>query len=64
MANKAKQIRDLLGLGHRDLEFCRCDIIETHPSAWYVDGVDRRGCQTRQIAAQPRRGTLTRELGD
>jgi hypothetical protein len=36
MANKAKQIRDLLGLGHRDLEFCRCDIIETHPSAWYV----------------------------
>ena len=36
MANKAKQIRDLLGLDYRDLEFCRRDMIETHPSAWYV----------------------------
>ena len=41
MANKAKQIRDLLGLGRLDLEFCRRDMIERHPSAWYVqvDGV-------------------------
>jgi hypothetical protein len=41
MANKAKQIRDLLGVGHLDLEFCRRDMIERHPSAWYVqvDGV-------------------------
>jgi hypothetical protein len=36
MANKAKQIRDLLGLGRLDLEFCRRDMIERHPSAWYV----------------------------
>ena len=36
MANKAKRIRDLLGLGHLDLEFCRRDMIERHPSAWYV----------------------------
>jgi len=36
MANKAKQIRGLLGLGRLDLEFCRRDMIERHPSAWYV----------------------------
>jgi hypothetical protein len=36
MANKAKQIRDLLSLGRLDLEFCRRDMIERHPSAWYV----------------------------
>ncbi len=36
MANKAKQIRDLLGVGQLDLEFCRRDIIERHPWAWYV----------------------------
>ena len=36
MANKSKQIRDLLGLGRLDVEFCRRDIIERHPSAWYV----------------------------
>jgi hypothetical protein len=41
MANKAKQIRDLLGLNRLDLEFCRRDLIERHPWAWYVqvDGV-------------------------
>jgi hypothetical protein len=41
MANKAKQIRDLLGLGRLDLEFCRHDLIERQPWAWYVqvDGV-------------------------
>jgi hypothetical protein len=41
IANNAKQIRDLLGLGRLDLEFCRRDMIERHPSAWYVevDGV-------------------------
>lgn len=37
MANKAKQIRDLLGLGRLDVEFCRRDMIERHPSAWYVE---------------------------
>jgi len=37
MANKAKQIRDLLGLGRLDLEFCRRDMIERHPSAWYIE---------------------------
>ena len=36
MANKAKQICDLLGLGRLDLEFCRREMIERHPSAWYV----------------------------
>jgi hypothetical protein len=36
MANKAMQIRGLLGLGRLDLEFCRHDLIERHPSAWYV----------------------------
>jgi hypothetical protein len=36
MANKAKQIRDLLGLGRLDVEFWRRDMIERHPSAWYV----------------------------
>jgi hypothetical protein len=36
MANKAKQIRDLLGLDRLDLEFCRRDMIERHPWAWYV----------------------------
>jgi hypothetical protein len=36
MANKAKQIRGLLGLGRLDLEFCRHTLIERHPSAWYV----------------------------
>jgi hypothetical protein len=36
MANKSKQIRDLLGLGRLDVEFCRRDMIERHPSAWYV----------------------------
>jgi hypothetical protein len=41
MANKAKQIRDLLGLNRLDLELCRHDLIERHPWAWYVqvDGV-------------------------
>ena len=41
MANKAKQVRDQLGLGRLDLEFCRRDLIERHPWAWYVqnDGV-------------------------
>lgn len=36
MANKAKQIRDLFGLGRLDLEFCHRDMIERHPTAWYV----------------------------
>jgi hypothetical protein len=36
MANKAKQIRDLLGLDRLDLEFFRRDMIERHPWAWYV----------------------------
>jgi hypothetical protein len=35
-ANKAKQIRDLLSLGRLDLDFCRRDMIERHPCAWYV----------------------------
>jgi len=41
MANKAKQVRDQLGLGRLDLEFGRGDLIERHPWAWYVqnDGV-------------------------
>jgi hypothetical protein len=36
MANKAKQIRDLLGLDRLDLEFFRRDMIERRPWAWYV----------------------------
>jgi len=41
IANKAKQIRDLLGLSRLDLEFCRRDLLERHPWAWHVqvDGV-------------------------
>jgi hypothetical protein len=36
MANKARQIRDMLGLHRSDLEFCRREMIESHPTAWYV----------------------------
>lgn len=48
MANKAKQIRDLLGLGRLDLELCRRDMIERHPSAWYVQ-VDGLIVDARQL---------------
>jgi len=62
MANKAKQIRDLLGLGRLDLEFCRRDMLERHPSAWYVqvDGliVDARMLPTALQDECRRRGLI------
>jgi len=50
MANKAKQIRDLLGLGRLDVEFCRREMIERHPSAWYVQ-VDGLVVDARMLPA-------------
>lgn len=50
MANKAKQIRDLLGLGRLDVEFCRRDLIGRHPSAWYVQ-VDGSIVDARMLPA-------------
>ncbi len=62
MANKAKQIRDLLHLDRLDLEFCRRDLIEHHPFAWYVevDGliVDARMLPAALQAECRRRGLI------
>jgi hypothetical protein len=62
MANKAKQIRDLLGIGQLDLEFCRRDMIERHPYAWHVqvDGliVDARMLPAALQAECRRRGLI------
>ncbi len=37
MANKAKRIRDLLGLRQLDVEFCRKELLASHPMAWLVE---------------------------
>jgi len=37
MANKAKRIRDLLGLRQLDVQFCRKDLLASHPMAWLVE---------------------------
>jgi hypothetical protein len=67
MANKAKRIRELLGVGDVDLEFCRRDIIERHPFAWYVqvDGliVDARMLPVAMQAECRRRGLIP-DLGE
>ncbi len=41
IANKAKAIRDLLGLHRLDPELCRRELLDRHPFAWLVevDGV-------------------------
>lgn len=37
MANKAKAVRDLLGLHRLDPELCRRELLERHPFAWLVE---------------------------
>jgi hypothetical protein len=62
MANKARQIRDMLGLHRSDLELCRREMIERHPTAWYVqvDGliVDARMLPAPLQAECRRRGLI------
>jgi Domain of unknown function (DUF6398) len=62
MANKWKRIRDLLGLGPFDHEFCRRELIEQSPVAWLVvvDGivVDARWLPSELQAEACRRGLI------
>lgn len=62
MANKAKLIRDQLRLHTFDVEFCRRDLIERHPTAWLVqiDGfiVDARCLPPHMLAEARRRGLV------
>jgi len=37
MANKAKRIRELLGLSPLDFEFCRAELLERNPLIWLVE---------------------------
>lgn len=37
MANKARAIRQALGTGQLDPEFCRRELLERHPFAWLVE---------------------------
>jgi len=55
MANKAKRIRDLLGLRQLDVEFCRKDLLASHPMAWLVEvevESARNGTGTRRNSSQ------------
>lgn len=62
MANKAKRIRDLLGLGPYDHEFWRRDLLEQSRLAWLVvvDGfvVDARWLSPELQAEARRRGLI------
>lgn len=62
MANKAKLIRDQLRLHTFDVEFCRRDLLERHPTAWLVqiDGfiVDARGLPPHVQAEARSRGLI------
>lgn len=62
MANKAKRIRDLLGLRQLDVEFCRKELVASHPMAWLVevDGfiLDARRLPTALQEEARRRGLI------
>ncbi|MHB1534668.1 MAG: DUF6398 domain-containing protein [Acidimicrobiales bacterium] len=65
MANKAKLIRDQLKLAHFDIDFCRRELLERHPTAWLIqfDGfiVDARAMPPH-IQAEARRRRLIPDL--
>ena len=65
MANKAKLIRNALGLHQLDPEFCRRDLLMRHPTAWLIeiDGfiVDARALPAH-IQAEVRRRRLIPDL--
>jgi hypothetical protein len=62
LANKAKLIRDRLKLDTFDIEFCRRELLERHPTAWFieVDGfiVDARMLPPDLQAEARRRGLI------
>jgi hypothetical protein len=62
MANKAKRIRDLVGLGPLDFEFCRRELLERNPLAWLVEvngiPVDARWLPPELQAEARRKGLI------
>ena len=62
MANKAKLIRDQLKLDTFDIEFCRQELLERHPTAWLIEVngfiVDARALPLDIQAAARRRGLI------
>ncbi len=65
LTNKARLIRDVLGLGVFEPELCRREILESHPMAWMisVNGliVDAR-TMPPEIQAEARRRGLIPDL--
>jgi hypothetical protein len=65
LSNKARLIRDALKIGPLDIEFCRREILESHPMAWMisVNGflVDAR-TMPPEIQAEARRRGLIPDL--
>jgi hypothetical protein len=62
MANKAKLIRDQLKLDTFDIEFCRQELLERHPAAWFIEVngfiVDARALPPDVQAEARRRGLI------
>lgn len=62
MANKSKLIRDLLKLHQLDVEFCRRELLERHPTAWLIEVngfiVDARALPPHIQAEARRRGLI------
>jgi len=67
MANKAKKIRDLLGMGQLEPEFCRRELLDSNPLAWMisVNGfiVDAR-TMPPEVQAEARRRGLIPDIPD
>jgi len=62
MANKARLIRRELKLDTYDIEFCRKEIVERHPTAWLIEVngfiVDARAMPPPVQAEARRRGLI------
>jgi hypothetical protein len=62
MANKARSVRNLLGIELCDIRLCRRELIERHPYAWYVEVgglvVDVRGLPPHIQEEARRRGLV------
>lgn len=62
IANKSKLIRDTLKLHHCDVEFCRRELLERHPTAWLIEVngfvVDARTMPPPMQAEARRRGLI------
>ncbi|MGH8884405.1 MAG: DUF6398 domain-containing protein [Egibacteraceae bacterium] len=62
IANKSKLIRDTLKLDRSDVEFCRRELLENHPTAWLIEVngfvVDARAMPPHIQAEARRRGLI------